>query len=30
VTHTAEIGHLRITNAKYEEGVERIIFKLEG
>jgi alanyl-tRNA synthetase len=29
VTHTAEIGHLRITNAKYEDGVERIIFKLE-
>jgi alanyl-tRNA synthetase len=30
VAHTAEIGHLRITNAKYEDGVERLIFKLEG
>jgi alanyl-tRNA synthetase len=29
VAHTAEIGHLRITNAKYEDGVERLIFKLE-
>jgi alanyl-tRNA synthetase len=29
VAHTAQIGHFRITSSRYQEGVQRIVFKLE-
>jgi alanyl-tRNA synthetase len=29
VSHTAEIGSFRITSSRYEDGVQRIVFKLD-
>lgn len=29
VRRTSEIGHLRITSSRYQEGVQRIVFKLD-
>jgi alanyl-tRNA synthetase len=30
VSHTAQIGHFRISSSRFQEGVQRIVFKLEG
>jgi misacylated tRNA(Ala) deacylase len=29
VAHTGEIGHFRISSARYENGVQRIVFRLD-
>jgi alanyl-tRNA synthetase len=29
VAHTAEIGHFRITSSRFQDGVQRLVFKLD-
>jgi alanyl-tRNA synthetase len=29
VSHTAEIGRLRISSSRYQDGVQRLVFRLE-
>lgn len=30
VSHTAEIGRFRITSSRYQDGVQRLVFKLDS